>query len=142
MKSTFKTIGFLVAGAAILAVGYWTGFSSGLFKHMATDSIVPRSATEAAMLSLKIDQINDGKIEDLKILLNHELNTEIITLDTLINWKNPNERDLRAIKILRKIADQRSSADYHELNESALTETLNAIYEKAKTYPIKIKKKP
>ena len=90
------------------------------------------------MLSTQLGQINDGKIDDLRNILNTQLDGEIVTLDMLIDWDKPSEGDLTAIKILRTIAKQRTVVGYHNA-DSTVSDRLNTILEKVKAYPIMIR---
>ena len=93
------------------------------------------------MLSTQLGQINEGKIDELRNLLNTQLDGEIVTLGTLIDWGNPSEGDFMAIKVLRRIAQQRADVRLQS-KDAIIFDRLNIIFEKAKAYPMPEKLKP
>jgi hypothetical protein len=141
MKTIWRTIAILITGAVLLGTGYWVGTSHGQFSRLWASSVVSQSATKAAMLSTQLGQISEGKIDELRSLLNTQLDGEIVTLGTLIDWGNPNEGDFTAIKVLRRIAQQRSDVRIQN-KDATIVERVNTIFEKAKAYPISEKQKP
>ena len=141
MKTIWRTIAILVTGAVLLGTGYWAGVTHGQFSGLWASSVVSQSATKAAMLSTQLGQISEGKIDELRSLLNTQLDGEIVTLGTLIDWGNPNEGDFTAIKVLRRIAQQRSDVRIQN-KDATIVERVNTIFEKAKAYPISEKQKP
>ena len=141
MKTIWRTITILITGAVLLGAGYWTGSTHGLLSHMWTSSVVSQSTTRAAKLSTQLGQINDGKIDDMRNFINVQLDAEIVTLGTLIDWKNPTEDDLTAIKILRTVAKQRKHFGHHN-SEAAVSDIHNRLLEKAIAYPTHEKQTP
>ena len=131
----------MVATVALLAIGYWAGTASSFFRHMWAGSAVTESVTKAAILSLRVSQITDGKTGELKNDLNVELDAEILLLDALIDWDSQSENDATAIKILRRIAKQRHSGSYSNAN-TEVQRRLLGICEKAAAYSLKDKTKP
>lgn len=134
MKTIWRTIAILITGAVLLGAGYWVGTTHNLFSRMWANSVVSQSTTRAATLSTQLSQLNDGKIDDLRYFLNTQLDGEIVTLGTLIDWEKPSEGDLTAIKVLRTIAQQHKDFGYHHTDATA-SDLLNRIFEKANAYP-------
>ena len=114
---------------------------TSLFRHMYTGSAVSQSSIKAATLSGRLDQINRGQIADLKTQLDLELDLELLTLGSLIDWDRPGESDARAIKIIRRIAKQRT-VESHTNNNPAAQTMLLGIYDKAVSFPLTDKIKP
>ena len=141
MKTIWRTIAILITGAVLLGTGYWVGTTHGQFSRLWASSVVSQSATKAAMLSTQLGQINEGKIDELRNLLNTQLDGEIVTLGTLIDWGNPSEGDFMAIKVLRRIAQQRADVRLQS-KDAIIFDRLNIIFEKAKAYPMPEKLKP
>lgn len=141
MKTIWRTIAILITGAVLLGTGYWVGTTYGIFSHMWASSVVSQSATKAAMLSTQLGQINEGKIDELRNLLNTQLDGEIVTLGTLIDWGNPSEGDFTAIKVLRRIAQQRANVRFQN-KDTNISDRLDTIFEKAKAYSIPEKQNP
>jgi hypothetical protein len=108
---------------------------------MWTGSVVSQSATKATMLSAQLDQLNAGKTDAVKNLLDSQLDGEIVTLGTLIDWTQPDKTDLAAIRILQRIADQRKGSG-HRNEDSAISAILDTIYEKAKSCRVQNHQKP
>jgi len=133
MKTIWRTLAILMTGAVLLGAGYWAGTTHNLFSRMWATSVVSQSTTRAATLSTQLDQLNDGKIDDLKAFLNTQLDGEIVTLGTLIDWENPSEGDLTAIKVLQVIAKQRKDIGAPHTG-ATVSDIQNRIFEKAKAY--------
>lgn len=141
MKTVCRSIAILITGAVLLGSGYWVGTTHGFFSRLWASSVVSQSTTRAATLSTQLGQINDGKIDDLRKFLNTQLEGEIVTLGTLIDWETPSEGDLTAIKVLRRIAKQRTDFGCHS-SDPTVSDMLNKILEKATAYPTHEKQKP
>lgn len=141
MKTICRTIAILITGAVLLGTGYWVGTTHGFLSRLWASSTVSQSTTRAATLSTQLGQINDGKIDDLRDFLTIQLDGEIVTLGTLIDWETPSEGDLTAIKVLRRIAKQRTDFGHHN-TDATVSDQLNTILEKVKAYPIQGNQKP
>ena len=133
MKKILKISGIMVATAILIGVGYWAGTASSFFRHMWVGSAVSQSATKAAVLSMRVGQINEGKIDELKSHLNLELDGEILTLASLMDWENPNENVTTGIKVLRRIAEWRNTWSYTNDNP-VIQSKLMGIYDKVVAY--------
>lgn len=133
MKKILKISGIVVATAILIGVGYWAGTASSFFRHMWVGSAVSQSATKAAVLSMRVGQINEGKIDELKSHLNLELDGEILTLASLMDWDNPDENVTTGIKVLRRIAEWRNTWSYTNDNP-VIQSKLMGIYDKAAAY--------
>ena len=136
MKTLLKTAGLTLIAIILFGVGYWAGTATSFFRHMWVGSAVSQSATKAAILSMRLVQINQGKIDDVKNHLNIELDGEVLTLEALIDWKHPNDHDTMGIKVLRRIADERKSWGYSNDNP-AIQAKLVSIYNKATAQELK-----
>lgn len=90
---------------------------------------------------MRVGQINDGKIDELKSHLNLELDGEVLALESLIDWDCPGENDAMGIKVLRRIAGQRNAWSYTNDN-TAVQSKLLGIYEKAAGYQLNEPQKP
>lgn len=135
MKSLLKSIAYIIAVLTFLGFGYWAGTETGLFKYMWVASAVTQSMTKASILSMRVGQINEGKIDVLKSQLNMELDAEILGLASLIDWQSPSENDTTGIKTIRRIANQRQLSNYTN-SEPEIQEQLLEIYDKASAYQI------
>ena len=133
MKTILKISGIPVATAILIGVSYWAGTASSFFRHMWFGSAVSQSATKAAVLSMRVGQINEGKIDELKSHLNLELDGEILTLASLMDWENPNENVTTGIKVLRRIAEWRNTWSYTNDNP-VIQSKLMGIYDKVVAY--------
>lgn len=134
MKTVLKTTVIFLGCLALLGTGFWLGTSHRYLSRLWASSVVSQSTTRAAMLSSQLGQVHEGKIDELARFLNVQLEGEIVTLDLLIDWENPGEGDLTAIRILRTIAKQRADFGYTS-PDAAVAGRLNTILEKAQAYP-------
>jgi hypothetical protein len=133
MKTTLKAIGTLIAIVILLGAGYWAGMTSGMWRQMWVGSALSDSSSKSMKLWLHVNQINEGKYDELKSHLNLELDGDLLTTDALIDWDNPAERDTTAIKIIQRIAKTRATDGYK--NDNALIQDkLLGIYQKAESY--------
>ena len=130
MKTILKVIGLAIAATILLGTVYWAGTVSSMYRRMWAGSAVSDSSTKAAILLMRIGQISDGKVEDLKNHLNVELDGDILLLEALIDWDDPGDNDKTAIKILRRISKQRFTDKYQNDNP-AIQAKLSAIYDRA-----------
>jgi len=141
MKTILKTAGIALIAIILFAVGYWAGTATSFFRHMWVGSAVSQSATKAAILSMRVVQINQGRIDDVKNHLNVELDGEVLTLEALIDWEHPNDNDTMGIKVLRRIANERKSWNYSNDNP-AIEAKLVSIYDKAAAQELTETRKP
>ena len=119
MKMALKLLAAVLLTLATVAFGYWLGLQSTFAQRMWKDTALTRCSTEAAIQSMQVSQINSGKIDSLKSLLNIQLDGNILTLGMLIDWDHPTDNDRAAIKILARIADRRASEGYSNTNVAA-----------------------
>jgi len=138
MKNALKVIGVVVATVALIGIGYWFGTTYSIFRRMWVGNAVSQSSTKAAILSMRLHQIANGRIDDLKNHLNIELDGEILLLEGLIDWDKPDDNDKTAIKILRRIVTKRKDGNYTNDNP-AVQEKLTEIYNRALAHAESVK---
>jgi hypothetical protein len=110
MKTALKIFGIVVLTVILLGCGYFLGSSQSLFKNIWVGSAVTDNTTKAAILSMRLNQIEENRMDDLKSGINIELDGCVLILVELIDWDDPTEADIVAIRTLAGIAKQRSAS--------------------------------
>ncbi len=107
MKTFLFTLGIVVIAGAVFVGGLSIGLTSDLTNTMYQVSTFDKELTEATMTFMRISYLDDGKVDDVKELLNHELDARIITLSQLLKDCPNIESQNHAQVLLARIATQR-----------------------------------
>jgi hypothetical protein len=106
-----KKILLIIAGMVLAAALVYAGWISGARTHFMTEAfsvtVVDKALTELTMKELMLNQLQEGKIEDVKHSLQMEIDGSILTVDAFRD-----EMDERSLNMMRgifsRIAQDRS----------------------------------
>jgi hypothetical protein len=107
MKKFLFILGIVVIAGAVFVGGFSIGLTSDFTNTMHQVSMFEKELTQATMTFMHISYIDDGKIDDVKSLLNSELDSHIITLSQMLKDCPNTETQKHAQKCLARIATHR-----------------------------------
>lgn len=107
MKKFAYVFGLVLLTAVLVAAGYWLGFAQRFMTDAYSITVIDKSLTDATVKALILHHLDSGKIDDARHLLQSELDADIITVDSLLDYSDARNKDL-AGKIFARIAAYRA----------------------------------
>lgn len=113
MKKLALVIISILAAAILVAAGWWFGFQQRMLTEAYAIPTIDKHLTEASMKALILHQMDSGRLDDARRMIQLQLDGEILVVDSLIDDADARSRDL-AQKVFARIAAYRTghSASY------------------------------
>jgi hypothetical protein len=90
-------------------------------------------AIDAVIISMRLNQIDDNRIADLRSILQTELDAKIVMLGHLIDWKRPSDAEVEAIRALNRIS-QDCATRVDQNADTNMERMIQATLQMAKDY--------
>ncbi len=116
MKKFIFILGLVLIAAALVAAGWWLGYRERFFTDAYAITTLDKQITDASIKSLLLHQIDSGHPEEARKMLRLELDGDILTINTLMDYSDARSRDL-ASKVFARIASYRSEYPGNYTNE-------------------------
>jgi len=107
MKKFLLTIAGMILAAALIYLGWIFGARAHFMAEAFSVTVVDKSLTDLTMKELLLNEIQEGKIEDVKHSLQMEIDANIVTIDAYRDDMDARSLDLSR-KILFRIAQDRA----------------------------------
>lgn len=107
MKKFGFILGLLLVAAGLVASGWWLGLRQRVLTEAYAIPAVDKHLTEASVKALILHQMDSGRLDDARHMLQLQLDGEILTVDSLIDESDARSRDL-AQKVFARIAAYRA----------------------------------
>jgi hypothetical protein len=107
MKKFTFIVGIVLVAAVLVAVGWFLGAQTRVLTQMLSVQMLDKSLTDTARTASLIHQLDSGRVDDARHMLQLELAGQILTVDSLLDAGDTRNRDL-ASKVFARIARYRA----------------------------------
>ena len=108
MKKFLFILGILVMAAGLIGAGWYIGIRDRVLTSAYAITTLDKHLTDAAGKAVLIEEIDSGRIADARHSLQLELDSDILTVDALLDSSDARSRDL-AGKLFARIAANRAA---------------------------------
>jgi hypothetical protein len=103
MKKFAFIFGIVLVAALLVGAGYRLGFGQRFIIDAYSSTVIDKSLTDATVKVLVLHNLDAGKIDDARHLLQSNLDADILLVDSFADYSDARSRDL-AGKIFARIA--------------------------------------
>jgi hypothetical protein len=126
----------ILTAAVLIAAGWWFGFQQRLLTEAYAVPTVDKHITDTTMTFSLLRQLDSSQIEDAKHMLRLRLDSDILTVDGLMDYTDARTRET-ARKIFTAIAEYRAAHPHSYTGSLAQTDAevdakIASILQKAK----------
>lgn len=116
MKKFAFILGSVLVAAALVAGGWWLGFRERFLTEAYTITTLDQQITDASIKAMLLHEIDSRHSDDARKMLRLELDGDILTIDSLMDYSDARSRDL-ASKVFARIAAYRAEYPAGYTNE-------------------------
>ena len=103
MKKFALIFGIILVAAALVAAGFWLGFSQRFMRDAYSVTALDKALTDASIQARVLRYMDSGHVDDARRLLRSRLDSDIVTIWALGDYSDARSRKM-ATSILARIA--------------------------------------
>jgi hypothetical protein len=107
MKKFASILGLILIAAALVATGWWLGFSHRYFSDAYAITALDKHIGDAGEEAMLLHELDGGHADDARRLLRTQLDGNILVIYSLLDSSDARSRDL-ATKVFARIAAYRA----------------------------------